>query len=120
MRVPPFKPVRAASDPLIILQYLLLLLTALLSHQITFIPPLHFIMMFIPLWTTLSLLITTILPASATPATPINLITPLYNATTPPIVNLDYASYQGYYDSKFGLNVFKGYTATAIHLTQDT
>ena len=66
-----------------------------------------------PFWSRLCLLLTTILPASATPATPATLITPSYNATTAPIANLGYASYQGYYDSQFGLNIFKGCAATA-------
>ena len=57
----------------------------------------------------LALLLTTILSTSATPATPATIITPLYkDSATALIVNLGYARYQGYYDSEFGLNVFKG------------
>lgn len=73
-------------------------------------------MIFLSLWTRLCLLLTTILHASATPAVSVNLIGPDYNAASAPIVNLGYANYQGYYDSSFGLNVFKRCATTAIYL----
>ena len=68
------------------------------------------------LCTTPCLLLTTFFATSATPAT---LITSGYNssnqsvAATAPTVHLGYACYQGYYDSEFGLNVFKGCATTA-------
>ena len=61
-----------------------------------------------PLGIRLCLLFTAIVPTFATPATPVTLVLPLHNASSPPVVNLDYATYQGYYESKFGLNIFKG------------
>lgn len=73
-------------------------------------------MIFISLWTRIGLLLTTILHASATPASSVDLIGPVYNAASAPIVNLGYANYQGYYDSSYGLNVFKGCATTAMHL----
>lgn len=45
------------------------------------------------IWNVVWVLLTSILASDAAPA---------------PIVDLEYASYQGYYDSEFGLNVFKG------------
>lgn len=59
-------------------------------------------------------LLTSIFATSATQH-----IAPLSNSTAP-IVNLGYASYQGYYDSEFGLNVFKRCAATANVLTCET
>ena len=62
------------------------------------------------LWIALCLLFT---PISASPdVTSATLVAPLYNTATSLIVDLGYGSYQGYYDSKFGLNVFKGYAMT--------
>lgn len=46
-------------------------------------------------------------------------IAPLFNSTAP-IVNLGYASYQGYHDSAFRLNVFKRCAATANDLAYQT
>ena len=76
-------------------------------------------MKLIPLRIRLCLLLTSIFSTCATPTTPATLLIPLYNATTALIVNLGYASYQGYYDSDFGLNVFKGCVATARCLVLD-
>ena len=62
---------------------------------------------------TLSLFLTFLNSISATPDdTSATLFTTLYNTATPLLVNLGYARYQGYYDSAFGLNVFKGYAMT--------
>ena len=94
-------------------------LLTFLSHQITFDPPLHPDMNLTPLWIRLCLLFTAIVPTFATPATPISLVLPLSNASNPPIVNLGYATYQGYYDSKYGLNIFKGCAAIAKILPFD-
>ena len=74
-------------------------------------------MILTPLGIRLCLFFTVIVPTLATPATPLTLVLPLHNASSPPIVNLGYATYQGYYDSKFGLNVFKGCAATARSFT---
>ena len=63
------------------------------------------------------MLLTSIFTTSATLAT--QYIAPIYNGTAP-IVDLGYASYQGYYDSEFGLNVFKGCAATANDLACKT
>ena len=62
--------------------------------------------------TKLTLLLTTVLPTTATPPT---LITPSSNSTAVPLVDLGYARYQGTYNSEYGLNIFKGYVATAAN-----
>lgn len=81
-----------------------------ISHQIILASPLH-PSMNVKMHSSikLALLLTTILCTYATPATPATLLTPLYkDSATTLVVNLGYARYQGYYDSDFGLNVFKG------------
>lgn len=70
------------------------------------------------LWCRVCVLLTSIVATSATPDTPTTpatrYIVPLYNSdrrsasVAAPIVDLGYDRYQGYYDSEFGLNVFKG------------
>ena len=84
-----------------------------------FDPPLHPNMNLTLLGIRFCLLFTVIIPTFATPATPVTLVLPLHNASSPPIVNLGYATYQGYYDSKFGLNIFKGCAAIARRLPFD-
>ena len=72
---------------------------------------------------TLCLLFTAILPTFATPATgatPVTLVLPFHNASSPPTVNLGYATYQGYYNSEFGLNIFKGCAANARNSSFDS
>lgn len=60
-------------------------------------------------WYRLSLLLINIFGTRATPTTPATHISNSQSASvTAPIVDLGYARYQGYYDSEFGLNVFKG------------
>ena len=87
------------------------LLTFFIPSNHLFILPLHPNMILTPLGFTLCLLFTAIIPTFATPATPLALVLPLHNASSPPIVNLGYATYQGYYESKFGLNIYKGCAA---------
>ena len=72
------------------------------------------------------MLLTSIVATSATPNTlttpATRYIVPLYDSdrrsasVAAPIVDLGYDRYQGYYDSEFGLNVFKGCAATAKSL----
>lgn len=75
-------------------------------------------------WLRVCVLLTSILATSTTtPATPPNPATRYigrlfdtdlqFASAAAPIVDLAYGRYQGYYDSKFRLNVFKGYAATA-------
>ena len=82
------------------------------SHQIIF-APLHPIMKSVRIWVRLCLLFTPFTPIYASPDDiSATLVTPLFNTTLPLVVDLGYATYQGYYDSVFGLNVFKGYAMT--------
>lgn len=70
------------------------------------------------LWCRVCVLLTSIVATSATPNTlttpATRYIVPLYDSdrrsasVAAPIVDLGYDRYQGYYDSEFGLNVFKG------------
>lgn len=79
-----------------------------------------------PVWLRICLLLTSLVATSATPTAPANPANPAtrYNgpllindwqfaSAAAPHVDLNYGRYQGYYDSQFGLNVFKGYAATA-------
>lgn len=55
----------------------------------------------------LYVLISCLVPASATPSDRL-LLGWEGDASAPPIIDLGYARYQGYYDSTFGLHVWKG------------
>ena len=69
-------------------------------------------MKFTRIWYRLCLLLISIILSTyakpTAPGTPI-----IDNREAAPILNLGYARYQGYYDSEFDLNLFKGCAATA-------
>ena len=77
-------------------------------------------MKFVRIWIRLCLLFTTLTPISASSDdTSATLVTSLFNTTTPLVVDLGYATYQGHYDPVFDLNVFKGYAMTVKGMCPD-
>ena len=76
-------------------------------------------------WYRFGLLLSSILATCVTLTTPATrYLGPRYSRdrlsrSAAPIVDLGYALYQGYYDSEFHLNVFKGCAVTANTLRQE-